>query len=68
MLFRKARPILDIRGMCAFFWANVLKKGTFYLLALPNQMSSLTISNENTFFENQGTILSAIIAPNKGLE
>ena len=38
------------------------------MLAPPNQMPFLTISNENIFFENQGTRLEAIIAPNKGLE
>ena len=37
------------------------------MLALPNQMSFLTISNEY-FFENQGSRLGAVIAPNKGLE
>ena len=50
-------PILDIRGMGAFFGANVFKKGAFCLLAPPNQMSFLTVSNENIFFENQGTRL-----------
>ena len=58
-------PILDIRGMGAFFGANIFKKGAFCLLVTPNQMSLLTISNENIFFENQGTRLGAIIAPNK---
>ena len=61
-------PVLDIRGMGVFFGANVFKKGPFCLLAPPNQMSFLTISNENTFLENQRTRLGAIIAPNKGLE
>ena len=61
-------PFLDIRGMDAFFGGNVFKKGAFRLLAPPNQMPFLTISNENIFFENQGTRLEAIIAPNKGLE
>ena len=59
-------PILDIRGMGAFFGANVFKKGAFCLLAPPNQMSFLTISNENIFFK--GTRLGVIIAPNKSLE
>ena len=54
--------------MGAFFGASVFKKGAFYLIAPPNQMSFLTISNENIFFKNQGTRLGAIIAPNKGLE
>ena len=31
-------------------------------------MLFLTISNKNIFFENQGTGLGAIIAPNEGLE
>ena len=31
-------------------------------------MSFLTISNEIFFFKTQGTILGAIVAPNKGLE
>ena len=61
-------PILDIRGMVAFFGANFFKKVTFCLLASPKQMSFLTISNENIFFKNQGTRLGAIIAPNKGPE
>ena len=42
-------PILDIRGMGAFFGANVFKKGLFCLLAPPNQMSFLTIISENVF-------------------
>ena len=42
------------------------KKGHFACLHPPNQMSFLTISNENIFFE--GTRLGVIIAPNKGLE
>ena len=63
-----AGPILDIRGMGVFFGANVFKKGLFCLLASPKEMSFLTISNENIFFQNQGTRLGVIIAPNKGLE
>ena len=43
-------PILDIRGMVAFFGANFFKKVTFCLLASPKQMSFLTISNEKKFF------------------
>ena len=31
-------------------------------------MSFLSISDENIFFETQGVRLSAIMAPNKGLE
>ena len=44
------------------------EKMTFYLLAPPKQMSFLTIFNENIFLKIQGTRLSAIVAPNKGLE
>ena len=52
-------PILDIRGMGVFFGANVFKKKAFCLLTPLNQMSFLTTSNENVFFENQGTRLGA---------
>ena len=31
-------------------------------------MSILSISNENIFFKYQDTRLSAVVAPNKGLE
>ena len=61
-------PILDIRGMGVIFGGNVFKKGAFCLVAAHNQMSFLTISNVNIFFENQGTRLGVIITPNKGLE
>ena len=44
------------------------EKGAFCLLALPKQMSFLSISDENIFFKTQDTRLSAIVAPNKGLE
>ena len=64
----KTGPILDIRGTGAFFGANIFKQGAFCLLAPPNQMLFLTNFNENIFFENQGTRLGVIIAPNKGLE
>ena len=47
-------PILDIRGMDAFFGANIFKN-TFCLLPPPNQMSFLTIINKNMFFENRST-------------
>ena len=56
-------PVLDIGGMGAFFKAHFLKKK-----APPEQLSFLTISNENIFFKTQVTRLGAIIAPNKGLE
>ena len=45
----------------------VLKKGILFTWP-PEQMSFLTISNENNFFKTQGTRLGAIVAPNKGLE
>ena len=47
--------------------AHFYKKGAFCLLALPKQMSLLTISTENIFLKTQGTRLVAIVAPNKGL-
>ena len=49
-----------------YFWADILKKGHFVCLS-PKQMSFLTISNGNIFFEN-GTRLRAIVALNKDLE
>ena len=65
---KKTGSILDIWGIGAFFGANIFKKGAFSLLAPPNQMSILTISNENIFFENEGSRLCLIIAANKTLE
>ena len=47
--------ILDIGGMGAFFGGIFSEKGHFCLLAPPKQMSFLTISNENIFFEFQNT-------------
>ena len=61
-------PILDIRGIAAFFRENIFKKVAFCLFAPPNQISFLTISNENIFYENQGPTLSLVITPNIGLE
>ena len=40
--------------MGTFCGANVFKKGAFCLLALPNQMLFLTISNKNIFFRKSG--------------
>ena len=42
-------PILDIGSMGASFRAHFFEKRAFSLLAHPNQMSFLTISNENVF-------------------
>ena len=53
---------------CIFFKVLFWKKMAFSLRAPPKQMSFLTISNENVFFETQGARLVAIVAPNKGLE
>ena len=65
---KKTGSILDIWGIGAFFGVNIFKKGAFCLPPPPNQMSFLTISNENIFFENEGTRFCSIIAANKGLE
>ena len=61
-------PILDIRGMGAFFYGIFSEKRVFCFLAPPKQMSVLTAPNENIFFKTQGTRLGAIVAPNKGPE
>ena len=61
-------PILHIPGMGAFFAGTFSEKRSFCLLALPKQMSFLTISNENIFLKTQGTRLGVIVAPKKGLE
>ena len=61
-------PILDIRGMGAFFYGIFSEKRVFCFLAPPKQMSVLTTPNENIFFKTQGTRLGAIVAPNKGPE
>ena len=61
-------PILDIRGMGAIFEGTFSEKRTFFLLALPKQVSFLTISKEKIFLKTQSTRLGAIVAPDKGLE
>ena len=53
---------------CVFWGTFFEKERPFCLLALPKQMSFLTISNENIFFKTQGTRLGATVAPHKGLE
>ena len=46
---KKKPMLLNIRGMGAFFGAYVFKKRVFCLLAPRNQISFLTIINENIF-------------------
>ena len=45
-------PILDSRGMSAFFWGTFSEKEVFCLLLPPKQMSFLTISHENNFLKS----------------
>ena len=54
--------------MGAFFRALFLKKGHFLSLHSPKQMPFLTTSNESINFKAQGTKLSVLVTPNKGLE
>ena len=60
--------ILDIGGYGCVFWGTFSAKRVFCLLESTKQMSFLTIFNENIFLKTQATILSAVVAPNKGLE
>ena len=53
---------------CVFLGYIFQKKGHFICLHPRNRCYFLIISNENIFFKIQGTILGAIVAPNKGLE
>ena len=55
-------------GHGCIFLGHIFWKKAFCLLASPKQMSSLTISNENSFSKTQGTRLGAIVALNKCLE
>ena len=61
-------PILDSEGMGSFFGAHFSEKRAFSLLAFPNQIAFLTISNKNIFFKTRSTRLGAIVTPNKCLE
>ena len=53
---KMAGPILDIRGIGAFFGAKIFIKQAFCLLAIPNQMSFLTISNEYFISKIKATV------------
>ena len=73
-VFNKFHPVgylnyqrlFETLGTHAFVGNTLLEKRAFVLLALPQQMSFLTIFNENGFFKTQDTRLEAIVTPNKG--
>ena len=64
---KQSGSILDIGGMHAYFGGQFLMKRVFCLLAPPEQMSFLTISNKNISFKTEGNRLSAIVVPKKCL-
>ena len=68
VFFEKQGLFYILRAWVRFFRVHLPQKMAFCLLAPPKLVLFLIISNENIFFKIQGTILGAIVAPNKGLE